>query len=809
MFHRLAYVVFGCFLAINFSVLSAPVPVPKDERSPEEIQAARDDLRLLRRRAADPQRDPSELWKLWARFCMRHPASPEYMQAAEVMSKVPSPLDKLDRSQIPAEDLTPWLPKEVVAVLGDQRGRSWSGFGRLSFSRDGKLLLSGGQAWDADTLREQVNPLKGLVMAPDGKRAAILRTVKSPEAKRHLYFDTSICLLEIRGDKRVVLAEIQRECHGLDHLAWSQDGRFLLASGQICPFNRRGKELVRRGVVQQTIVCEIKDNKLCLLHEIDVEASGGSQAAFAIGGKYLLDNGGERKGLRLWDVREEKPRLCATIPNVCQREFTLSADGRTLALPQPSRLRGINAQMATVWTLTEAGPQRPRFFEGTWPDLGVMRFSPDGTLLACLAPEARGIWLCPLTEARRRELGMDKTKDSKYYPLTFTLDGLQFYPDSNKLAIGGTDGIIHIWDWKNGEKVIPHVGHHGWVSDISFSPDGRCLASASGDGTIRLWEWRDGGAREHARVDTDRPVRKIAFAPDGETLAAYADGIPDRKDAEKAIISFWNVNKERPVRQGSLEPLSEDKRFGCMAFAAGGKTLLTVVDGKDPLNRDRSTATACFWDYASSTPSLLSRINLEEYVEKKEDDDSTDVYISSMRLSPIGKQLVFISGRREQSVNILERRGESWRKASEVKFDVREGVYCAAFSPDGNMLIIGGVGQREGRGVDPFYSFIRFWRIRGRLGEARPSLNEDGESIVQLVVSPNGRRIAALGGNRITIWDIPTNRKLIEWQLPLFQYNFAFRSAPVQFAPDGRHLATANSNGTVYVFRIPEQSGKP
>ena len=38
-----------------------------------------------------------------------------------------SPLDQLDPAKIPLEDRTSWQPKELVAVVGTQRGRHWRG----------------------------------------------------------------------------------------------------------------------------------------------------------------------------------------------------------------------------------------------------------------------------------------------------------------------------------------------------------------------------------------------------------------------------------------------------------------------------------------------------------------------------------------------------------------------------------------------------------------------------------------------------------------------------------------------------------
>src|SRR5437660_645681 len=94
-----------------------------------------------------------------------------------------SPLDKLNPNDIPEEERTAWLPNEVVAVLGNQRGRHWGGLGGLVDSADGKRLLSWGQdgvrLWETLTLRELSSVyhrnelVSNLALAPDGRTVAI------------------------------------------------------------------------------------------------------------------------------------------------------------------------------------------------------------------------------------------------------------------------------------------------------------------------------------------------------------------------------------------------------------------------------------------------------------------------------------------------------------------------------------------------------------------------------------------------------------------------------------------------------------
>jgi WD40 repeat protein len=60
---------------------------------------------------------------------------------------------------------------------------------------------------------------------------------------------------------------------------------------------------------------------------------------------------------------------------------------------------------------------------------------------------------------------------------------------------------------------------------------------------------------------------------------------------------------------------------------------------------------------------------------------------------------------------------------------------------------------------------------------------------------PDGTVFAAVGNDEVSIHDTTTGLPLLSWQF----------TGPVHmasFAPDGRHLATANGNGTIYILRL-------
>jgi len=105
--------------------------------------------------------------------------------AQEKILDKPFSLDHLKSNLIPAEDRIALHPKELVAILGSERGRGWGTIGRFTFSPDGKTIacVAGSWVlylWDATTLVEreaiEITPRPGspgifeLAFSPDGKR---------------------------------------------------------------------------------------------------------------------------------------------------------------------------------------------------------------------------------------------------------------------------------------------------------------------------------------------------------------------------------------------------------------------------------------------------------------------------------------------------------------------------------------------------------------------------------------------------------------------------------------------------------------
>jgi len=63
--------------------------------------------------------------------------------------------------------------------------------------------------------------------------------------------------------------------------------------------------------------------------------------------------------------------------------------------------------------------------------------------------------------------------------------------------------------------------------------------------------------------------------------------------------------------------------------------------------------------------------------------------------------------------------------------------------------------------------------------------------------APDGKTAAIAYSSSLVLLEMPSGNRMKEWQFP-------GQVQSVAFAPDGRHLAVANGNGTLYVLRLAE-----
>lgn len=99
---------------------------------------------------------------------------------------------------------------------------------------------------------------------------------------------------------------------------------------------------------------------------------------------------------------------------------------------------------------------------------------------------------------------------------------LAFDGEHDRLAIGGVDGTVKIWDLFERRALVTVNAHRAPITALALSADGDLLATASGDQRVRVWEWATGTQRAELATE-EGVVGRLAFAPQGGQLAIGTD----------------------------------------------------------------------------------------------------------------------------------------------------------------------------------------------------------------------------------------------------------------------------------------------
>jgi WD40 repeat protein len=157
----------------------------------------------------------------------------------------------------------------------------------------------------------------------------------------------------------------------------------------------------------------------------------------------------------------------------------------------------------------------------------AMVFLPDGNLaVAGSRPGQEGdVRIYNLDAGKTMDFGGVPAVDGANDPAVLVKELLQtddeifalaLSPDGKKLASGGCDRLVRVWDLPSGKLEHAIENHADWVLAIAFTPDGKGLATASRDKTAKVW---DLAAKESLLTFPDHQdhVYGVAITADGKT----------------------------------------------------------------------------------------------------------------------------------------------------------------------------------------------------------------------------------------------------------------------------------------------------
>jgi WD40 repeat protein len=236
-------------------------------------------------------------------------------------------------------------------------------------------------------------------------------------------------------------------------LAFAPGGRMLAAAGEdggIWWWDRAGTAAPRRLEGYGSLVCDLA-----------VSGDGGRLATADLEEVVTVWDVGRGRPRALWQ-RSSKGRsdLC-----VC---LAFAPGGTVLA-------GGGSDQIVRLWDV--AAGEEQAVLRGHAGAILAVAFAPDGRTLA----SGNGEGVVKLWDvAQQAERATLATAGGE-------IAAVAFAPDGRTLAVA-VDRAVQLWDVATGRRVASLKGHESQVKCLAYSPDGTRLASGGYDKTVRLWD---------------------------------------------------------------------------------------------------------------------------------------------------------------------------------------------------------------------------------------------------------------------------------------------------------------------------------
>ena len=261
--------------------------------------------------------------------------------------------------------------------------------------------------------------------------------------------------------------------------------------------------------------------------------------------------------IAVWDLKSAAKRTYVCPEDEVISSLTYSPDGRTLISGHGDwhgpGFSGMSTGRGLIRLFDSAKLDKPRMIEAH-ENVGVhtVRASAAGGLFASASYGEIKVW--------------DIADGKRVADWVVPVQTFAFRPDGGSLAVGGGNQIV-LYDLRTRNLTALLRGHEAPVVRVAFAPDGATLASCNSDGVVKVWNLStDPDYREPPRADARLIITSLAHSPDGAKLAISSGG---------GIVEIWDARPDGR-RQSILN--GTPKRVKLLEFSHDGQRIAAGYD---------------------------------------------------------------------------------------------------------------------------------------------------------------------------------------------------------------------------------------
>jgi len=448
--------------------------------------------------------------------------------------------------------------------------------------------------------------------------------------------------------------------------------------------------------------------------------------AFSTRGTVLF-SGGKLKTIRMWNVADGKEFAQLTGHNAPITALAVSPDGSMLA-------SGGQDGTVILWEIIHRKIMTQ--FKGHTDAITSLAFSPDRDSSYVVSGSS---------DRTVRVWHVDQQQMIRQIEAGCSVAAVAFVDDTT-VASAGDDNHIRLWQALEGKPLHLFKGHGGAVIGLQATRDGKKLISSAADATVRLWD-----------VAGRKEIQSIPrHAEDGEALAISKDG---------QTLAFAGGN--HTVRVFDLKMGAE--RIAGPGLQAAVAQLALAPDGKSAATA-AGTGTITIWDRQTS-----------KLVNSWQSKHQGDVLLA---FTPDG---MLVSGSRNDPV-IFWQPGAG-KEAFQFPGKPGNVILSLAVAPRGSLIA---AGYRSGD--------VDVWDFQQKKVVHQAKLAAPG-GVHALAFSTDGVILGMGGVGKIALWDIAAAK-----EIRLFDSKEGANAATLPavaslaFASDGKTLAAGCYDGAVRLF---------